>query len=35
VVLFLGCWLVAMAIYRWKNYEAIGFAPPAQSGPVE
>ena len=35
VVLFLGCWLVAMAIYRWKNYEAIGFAPPTSPRTIE
>ncbi len=33
VGLFLGAWLVAMAIYRWKRYEERGFragpAPPA------
>ncbi len=27
VILFIGCWLIAMAIYRWKRYEEIGFAP--------
>jgi len=27
VGLFLGCWLVAMAIYRYKRYEEIGFGP--------
>ncbi len=28
VVLFIACWLIAMAIYRWKRYEEIGFGPP-------
>jgi nickel/cobalt transporter (NiCoT) family protein len=28
VVLFVGCWIVAMAIYRWKHYEDRGFGPP-------
>jgi nickel/cobalt transporter (NiCoT) family protein len=32
VALFLGCWLVAMAIYRWKRYEEIGFGPSAPPG---
>jgi nickel/cobalt transporter (NiCoT) family protein len=27
VALFIGCWLIAMAIYRWKRYEEIGFGP--------
>ena len=27
VILFLGSWLVAMAIYRWKRYEEIGLGP--------
>ncbi len=27
VGLFIGCWLVAMAIYRYKGYEKIGFGP--------
>ncbi len=27
VVLFIGCWLIAMLIYRWKHYEDIGFGP--------
>jgi high-affinity nickel-transport protein len=27
LVLFLGTWGIAMAIYRWKRYEEIGFAP--------
>ena len=33
--LFVGAWLVAMAIYRYRRYEEIGFgpaAPPARSG---
>ncbi len=37
VLLFIGCWLVAMLIYRLKHYEDIGFGPappPARaSGP--
>jgi len=28
VGLFLGCWGIAFAIYRWKGYENIGFDPP-------
>ena len=28
VTLFIGCWLVAMLIYKVKRYEEIGFAPP-------
>jgi nickel/cobalt transporter (NiCoT) family protein len=33
VALFIGAWLIAMAIYRYKGYERIGFgpAPPAVS----
>jgi len=27
VLLFLGAWAVAMAIYRWRRYEEIGFDP--------
>jgi nickel/cobalt transporter (NiCoT) family protein len=27
VVLFVGSWLIAMAIYRFKHYERIGFGP--------
>jgi nickel/cobalt transporter (NiCoT) family protein len=27
VSLFLGCWLVAILIYRWKGYETRGFGP--------
>jgi len=34
VVMFVGCWLIAMAIYRWKRYEEIGFGPPAAPGPA-
>jgi nickel/cobalt transporter (NiCoT) family protein len=26
VALFIGCWLIAMLIYRWKGYETKGFA---------
>jgi nickel/cobalt transporter (NiCoT) family protein len=35
VVLFLACWGVAMAIYRYKRYEEIGFgpAPPPPAPP--
>jgi high-affinity nickel-transport protein len=32
VALFIGCWLIALAIYRWKRFEEVGFAasaPPA------
>ena len=28
VFLFIGCWLVAMLIYKLKRYEEVGFAPP-------
>jgi high-affinity nickel-transport protein len=38
IALFLGCWLVAMAIYRWKKYESLGFGNPpptaAEPGPT-
>ncbi|MCI4358590.1 MAG: HoxN/HupN/NixA family nickel/cobalt transporter [Thermoplasmata archaeon] len=34
VALFVGCWLVAMAIYRWKRYEEIGFGPSTAPVPV-
>jgi nickel/cobalt transporter (NiCoT) family protein len=36
VGLFIGSWLVAMAIYRYKHYEDIGFGPvstPPASSP--
>ncbi len=33
VVLFVGAWLIAMAIYRVKGYEEIGFAPVAPELP--
>jgi high-affinity nickel-transport protein len=35
VALFIGCWLVAMVVYRWKRYEEVGFVPPPvrPSGP--
>jgi high-affinity nickel-transport protein len=35
VVVFLGSWLIAMGIYRYKGYEQIGFgpAPPAAPSP--
>jgi nickel/cobalt transporter (NiCoT) family protein len=26
--LFLGCWAVALVVYRWKGYERAGFTPP-------
>jgi nickel/cobalt transporter (NiCoT) family protein len=32
VALFIGCWLVAMAVYRWKGYERIALPPPGGSG---
>jgi high-affinity nickel-transport protein len=37
VALFIGCWLVAMAIYRWKRYEEVGFGPtpPGDRGHAE
>lgn len=28
VVLFLGCWAAALAIYHWKGYERLGYGPP-------
>lgn len=31
IALFIGCWLVAMAIYRWKGYETKGFGPPGSA----
>lgn len=35
VGLFIGAWLIAMAIYRWKGYEKIGFGPkPPDSLPT-
>jgi high-affinity nickel-transport protein len=37
VILFVGCWLGAMAVYRLKRYEEIGFGPgpaiPDEAGP--
>jgi high-affinity nickel-transport protein len=33
VVLFLGCWIGAMVIYRLKRYEEIGFAPVPPAPP--
>jgi len=34
VILFLACWGVALAIYRWKGYERAGFGtPPPPPGP--
>ena len=35
VALFLGCWLVAIAIYRYKHYEEVGFGPPRPVRPPE
>ncbi len=36
VCLFIGCWIIAMAVYRWKRYEEVGFGtgqgPAAGSG---
>ncbi len=29
VVLFVGSWMVALVIYRWKRYETLGLAPPS------
>ncbi|HEV2166857.1 MAG TPA: HoxN/HupN/NixA family nickel/cobalt transporter [Thermoplasmata archaeon] len=34
VALFLGCWLVAMAVYRWKHYEEVGFRAPPGASPI-
>jgi nickel/cobalt transporter (NiCoT) family protein len=28
VVLFAGCWLVSIAVYRWKHLEEVGFGRP-------
>lgn len=33
VGLFLGCWGVAIGIYRWKRYEDIGFEDPPPPSP--
>jgi nickel/cobalt transporter (NiCoT) family protein len=33
IALFVGTWLVAMAIYRHRRYEEIGFPPPAAPPP--
>jgi high-affinity nickel-transport protein len=33
VVLFVGSWAIAMAIYRWRGYEAIGSGGPPPGGP--
>ncbi|HTS33962.1 MAG TPA: HoxN/HupN/NixA family nickel/cobalt transporter [Thermoplasmata archaeon] len=27
VGLFVGCWAVALVVYRWKGYEKVGFGP--------
>jgi nickel/cobalt transporter (NiCoT) family protein len=35
VVLFLGCWLVAIAIYRWRRYEEVGFGPAPPPAPLD
>jgi nickel/cobalt transporter (NiCoT) family protein len=32
VALFIGCWIVAMAIYRWKRFEETGFGPASAPG---
>jgi nickel/cobalt transporter (NiCoT) family protein len=38
VLLFIGCWLVALLVYRWKGYETRGFGvdppPPGSAPPV-
>ncbi|MCI4323437.1 MAG: HoxN/HupN/NixA family nickel/cobalt transporter [Thermoplasmata archaeon] len=34
VVLFVGCWLAAMAIYRWRGYEQLGFGGAPPTSPV-
>jgi nickel/cobalt transporter (NiCoT) family protein len=31
VLLFLGCWLIAMLIYKLKRYEEVGFGPSPQA----
>ncbi|MCI4363935.1 MAG: HoxN/HupN/NixA family nickel/cobalt transporter [Thermoplasmata archaeon] len=33
VILFLAAWGIAMAIYRYKRYEEIGFGPSGAAGP--
>jgi nickel/cobalt transporter (NiCoT) family protein len=35
ILLFVGCWLVSLAVYRWKRYEEVGFAarPPSAAHP--
>ena len=38
VLLFLGCWAIALGIYRWKGYEKLAFSappPPGGSGGAE
>jgi len=35
IALFVGCWLVSIAVYRWKRIEDVGFGkPPAPSDPA-
>jgi nickel/cobalt transporter (NiCoT) family protein len=34
IALFVGCWAISIAIYRWKRIEDVGFArPPSAAGP--
>ncbi|MGI0055321.1 MAG: HoxN/HupN/NixA family nickel/cobalt transporter [Thermoplasmata archaeon] len=33
VALFIGAWAIAMAIYRYRRYEEIGFGPPRSGSP--
>jgi nickel/cobalt transporter (NiCoT) family protein len=32
VLLFVGCWLAALLVYRWKGYESRGFGPDEPPG---
>jgi nickel/cobalt transporter (NiCoT) family protein len=35
IALFAGCWLVSLAVYRWKHIDQVGFArPPAAIEPA-
>jgi len=34
VALFIGAWLVAMAIYRWKRFEEVGLGGPPPPGKI-
>jgi nickel/cobalt transporter (NiCoT) family protein len=34
IALFVGCWAVSIAIYRWKHIEEAGFAPPTPAEPL-